>query len=66
MDITEAIKAKGYEIDRRQVSLREQIKETGDYTVNVKLYRDVVLQVPVKVTAEGGEVAEPKADKNAR
>jgi large subunit ribosomal protein L9 len=66
MDITEAIKAKGYEIDRRQVSLREPIKETGDYTVNVKLYRDVVLQVPVKVTAEGGEVAEPKADKNAR
>jgi large subunit ribosomal protein L9 len=66
MDITEAIKAKGYEIDRRQVSLRDAIKETGNYTVNVKLHRDVVLQVPVTVTAEGGEAPEPKADKKAR
>lgn len=66
MDVTEAIKAKGYEIDRRQVSLRDAIKETGEYTVSVKLYRDVVLQVPVTVTAEGGEVQEPKADKKGR
>jgi large subunit ribosomal protein L9 len=66
MDITEAIKAKGYEIDRRQVNLRDAIKETGNYTVNVKLHRDVVLQVPVTVTAEGGEAPEPKADKKAR
>jgi large subunit ribosomal protein L9 len=66
MDITEAIKAKGYEIDRRQVTLRDPIKETGEFTVNVKLHRDVVLQVPVTVTAEGGEVAEPKADKKAK
>jgi len=66
MDITEAIKAKGYEIDRRQVTLKDAIKETGDYTVNVKLYRDVVLKVPVTVTAEGGEVAEPRTDRKAR
>jgi len=66
MDITEAIKAKGYEIDRRQVTLKDAIKETGDYTVNVKLYRDVVLNVPVTVTAEGGDVAEPKTDRKAR
>lgn len=66
MDITDAIKAKGYEIDRRQVTLKDAIKETGEYTVNVKLHRDVVLQVPVTVTAEGGEVADPKADKKAK
>src|SRR5687768_18109232 len=60
MDIVEALKAKGYEIDRRRVSLRDAIKETGDYTVKVKLHREVTLDVPVTVKAEGGE--EPVTD----
>ncbi|MEO6333411.1 MAG: 50S ribosomal protein L9 [Pyrinomonadaceae bacterium] len=66
MDIAEALQAKGYEIDRRKINLRDAIKETGDYTVNVKLHREVVLHVPVKVTAEGGEVADEKPEKKAR
>jgi len=66
MDIAEALQAKGYEIDRRKISLRDAIKETGDYTVKVKLHREVVLEVPVTVTAEGGEAAEAKAEKKAR
>lgn len=53
MDIAEALKAKGYEIDRRKIVLKDAIKETGSYTVPVKLHREVTLQVPVKVTAEG-------------
>lgn len=67
MDIADALKAKGYEIDRRKISLRDAIKETGEYTVNVKLHRDVVLPLSVTVTAEGGDaVAEPKAEKKGR
>ncbi len=66
MDIAEALKAKGYEIDRRKIALRDAIKETGEYTVNVKLHREVVLQVPVTVTAEGGEIEEPKSEKKGR
>src|SRR5688572_20562035 len=66
MDIAEAIQAKGYEIDRRKIILRDAIKETGEYTVNVKLHRDVVLQVPVKVTPEGGEVEAPKEAKGRK
>jgi large subunit ribosomal protein L9 len=57
MDIVEALKAKGYEIDRRRISLRDAIKETGEYTVKVKLHREVTLDVPVTVTAEGGAEA---------
>jgi large subunit ribosomal protein L9 len=53
MDIAEALKAKGYDIDRRKIVLKEAIKETGDYTVNVKLHREVLLPIPVSVTAEG-------------
>lgn len=60
MDVAEALQAKGYEIDRRKIVMKDAIKETGEYTVNVKLYRDVLLSVPVTVTAEGGEM--PAAD----
>lgn len=63
MDIAEALQAKGYEIDRRRINLKEAIKETGEYTVNVKLHREVTLAVPVTVTAEGGEPVEARAEK---
>ena len=65
MDIAEALKAKGYEIDRRKIVLKDAIKETGEYTVNVKLHREVTLTVPITVTAEGGEVP-AKEDKKAK
>lgn len=65
MDIADALKAKGYEIDRRKIVLKDAIKETGEYTVNVKLHRDVTLAVPVTVTPEGGEV-EAKPDRKAK
>jgi large subunit ribosomal protein L9 len=65
MDIAEALKAKGYEIDRRKIVLRDAIKDTGDYTVNVKLHREVTLAVPVTVAAEGGEEA-PADDKKSK
>ena len=59
MDVAQALQEKGYEIDRRNISLRDAIKETGEYTVKVKLHREVTLDVPVTVNAEGGE--EPAA-----
>ncbi|HLM01879.1 MAG TPA: 50S ribosomal protein L9 [Pyrinomonadaceae bacterium] len=54
MDIADALQAQGYEIDRRKITLKEAIKETGEYTVPVKLHREVTLDIPVIVTAEGG------------
>jgi large subunit ribosomal protein L9 len=69
MDIAEALREKGYELDRRKVVLRHPIKETGDFTVKVRLHREVLLDVPVHVTAVGGEEAaaeEPKAEKKPR
>ena len=67
MDIADALQAKGYEIDRRKIILKDAIKETGEYTVNVKLYRDVILSLPVAVTAEGGEMPEkPVKEKKAK
>ena len=54
MHVAEALKEKGYEIDRRRINLPEAIKETGDFTVPVRLHREVVVEIPVTVTGEGG------------
>lgn len=59
MDIAEALKERGYEIDRRRINLRDAIKETGEFTVPVRLHREVTVELPVEVTAEGG--AKPEA-----
>ena len=61
MDIAEALQAKGYEIDRRKLTLSDTIKELGDYTVKVKLHRDVTIDLPVEVLGEGGVRAEKKS-----
>ncbi|HJU54047.1 MAG TPA: 50S ribosomal protein L9 [Pyrinomonadaceae bacterium] len=60
MDIAEALKERGYEVDRRRITLREAIKETGEFTVPVRLHREVTVELPVAVTAEGGAPAESK------
>lgn len=62
MDIAESLKVKGYEIDRRKIVMKDAIKETGEYTIGVKLHRDVTLQVPVTVYAEGEAAPKPSAE----
>lgn len=62
MDIAEALKEKGYEIDRRKIVLKDAIKDTGNFTVGVKLHREVTLQVPVTVRAEGAVDEEPATE----
>ena len=59
MDIAEALKERGFEIDRRRINLRDAIKETGEFTVPVRLHREVTVELPVEVTADGG--AKPEA-----
>ena len=57
MHIAEALKERGYEIDRRRIHLPEAIKETGEHTVSVRLHRDVTIEIPVTVSGEGGAQA---------
>jgi large subunit ribosomal protein L9 len=62
MHIADALKEKGYEVDRRRVHLSEPIKETGEYTVSVRLHREVTVEIPVTVTGEGGAQAAAAAE----
>jgi large subunit ribosomal protein L9 len=52
-DIAEALARQGFETDRRKIGLREPIKKLGAYVVPLKLHREVIVQLPVKVVAEG-------------
>ena len=54
-DIADALHAKGFDIDRRKIQLREPIKKLSELDVPVRLERDVVATVKVKVIAEGGK-----------
>lgn len=62
MDIAEALKARGYEVDRKRIALDESIKELGDYTARVRLHREVTIEIPIEVLGEGGVRAVKKTD----
>ena len=51
-DIAEALRAKGFDIDRRKLQLHEPIKKLGEYDVPLKLHREVTTHVKVRVVAE--------------
>ena len=53
MDVAEALKDKGYEIDRHRIHLREPLKRLGEFSVPVRLHREVTIDLKVKVSAEG-------------
>ncbi|MEQ1868589.1 MAG: 50S ribosomal protein L9 [Vicinamibacterales bacterium] len=50
-DIADAVAAKGFELDRRKIQLAEPLKKVGEVDVPVKLHRDVVVNLKVKVVA---------------
>jgi len=49
--VAELLEARGFSIDRRKIQLDEPIKELGDHVVAVRLHRDVVARVRIKVSA---------------
>jgi large subunit ribosomal protein L9 len=53
MDIAETLQERGYEIDRHRIHLREPLKRLGDFTVPVRLHREVTIDLQVKVVPEG-------------
>jgi large subunit ribosomal protein L9 len=56
-DISEFLKTKGFDIDRRKLILPEPIKTLGEHDVPLKLHRDVTAPLKVKVVKEGQHTA---------
>jgi large subunit ribosomal protein L9 len=51
-DVAQALKDKGFDIDKRKIQLPEPLKALGESTVPVKIHREVVAQVKVRVVAD--------------
>ncbi|MGQ9805106.1 MAG: 50S ribosomal protein L9 [Chlorobiales bacterium] len=53
--VVDGLKSKGFEIDRKQITIDPPIKQVGKYEVAVKLYFDVVAKLNLEVEAESVE-----------
>ena len=51
MDIAEALEKAGQSIDRKFIT-SGIVKRTGKYTANVRLHREVVIELPYEIVAE--------------
>ena len=64
-DIAADLATKGFEVDRRKIQLDEPLRSLGDFSVAIKLYRDVTAHLKVKVLSEAtteAPAAEPVAE----
>lgn len=52
LDIVRKLQEQGHEVDRREVLLDEPIKALGDYTIDLRLHREVTTPVRVQVVKE--------------
>src|SRR5579864_5372546 len=51
-DISEALAAKGFTIDKRKITLAEPIKVVGEYEIPIKLHREITASVKLSVKKE--------------
>ena len=54
-DIGDALEKKGFNVDRRKIQLHESLKTLGDFTVPVKLHKDVTAHLKVVIEKEAAE-----------
>ena len=52
IQIAEALEKLGHNVDRKLISLKESVKEVGEYKATIKFHRDVTVEVPFEVVAE--------------
>ncbi|MEM1136942.1 MAG: 50S ribosomal protein L9 [Bacteroidota bacterium] len=49
LQIADALKEKGFEIDRRKISFTSDIKMLGDYSIVLDLHKEVKKEIAIKV-----------------
>lgn len=56
--VAEELAKLGKDVDRKIIVMRD-IKKVGDYVATVHLHKEVLVEIPVKVVAEGEEAKAP-------
>ena len=51
-DVAHALQGRGFDVDKRRVHLPDPLKSLGEFTVPVKIHRDVTAQITVKVVPQ--------------
>ncbi|MDR1562559.1 MAG: 50S ribosomal protein L9 [Dysgonamonadaceae bacterium] len=52
IQIAEELVRLGFNIDRKLIIIKENVKETGKYKATIKLHKEVVLEIPFEVISE--------------
>jgi large subunit ribosomal protein L9 len=54
-DIAEALEKKGFNVDRRKIHIHEPLKTLGEFTVPIRLHKDVSTYLKVVIEKEAAE-----------
>lgn len=52
IQISEALEKLGHNVDRKIITIKQPIKEVGNYTATIRFHKDVVIDIPFEVVAE--------------
>jgi large subunit ribosomal protein L9 len=54
-DIADALAKKGFDVDRRKIQLHEPLKSLGEFTIPIKLHKEVTAHFKVTIEKEAAE-----------
>ena len=53
IQISEALTEKGFEVERKNISIKDDlIKEIGNYSATIKLHKEVLVDIPFEIISE--------------
>ena len=52
IQVADALKEKGFEVDRKLIVIKDQVKEVGNYNAVVRLHKEISVDIPFEVVAE--------------
>jgi large subunit ribosomal protein L9 len=51
-DVAEELEKKGIQVEKRKILMDDHIKALGEYTISIRLFKDVIASVKLKVEQE--------------
>lgn len=52
LQVSDALKAKGIEIDRKKIAFKDDVKNIGEYVAHIDLHKEVKTTINVKVVSD--------------
>ncbi len=51
-DVAELLEAKGFQVEKRKIHMDDHIKKLGEYSIPIRLFKDVTAYIKLKVEPE--------------